>query len=349
MTAGALPSRNPPLAPATLLAAARRTHPLAWYVVKRVAAAVLTLVVVSMLIFIGTDLLPGNAARAILGQHATPASVAALERQLHLNHPATERYWSWFSGVLHGNLGVSATGAVLSGSAHASVSSLVVGPLGNSAILAAVAFVILVPLALTIGVFSATHVGRLSDTLVSLSSLAVISLPEFVTGSILVTVFAVGLGWLPAVSLVGPGTSVFDQPDILVLPVLTLLAASLAWTVRFVRTSVAATMRADYVVAAQLGGISRRRVLWRYGVCNAIAPTIQVIAQTAQWLLGGIVVTETVFGYPGIGQALVSAVTQRDVPVVQSIALILAAFYILVNIVADLLVVVFVPKLRTTL
>jgi peptide/nickel transport system permease protein len=347
MTASAIGSENRPVPATPRLARVRRSHPFAWFVVRRIGAAVLTLIVVSMLIFAATNILPGNAARAVLGQHATPSSVAALERELHLNHPVTERYWTWLTGFVHGDMGVSSAGAVLSGAGRDSVSSLIVGPLGNSAILAAVAFIILVPLSLLIGVFSATRVGRKSDTLISLGTLAVISLPEFVTGSLLVAVFAVSFGWLPAVSLVSPGTSVLSNPDILVLPVLTLVAASLAWTVRFVRASVAAALRADYVAAAQLGGVGRWRVLWRYAVRNALAPTVQVIAQTAQWLVGGIVVTETVFGYPGIGQALVGAVTQRDTPVVQSIALILAAFYIATNIVADLIVVLLVPKLRT--
>lgn len=349
MTASAVPSDDAPVPASARAPRAYRSHPVAVFVVKRIGAGLLTLVVVSMLIFAGTNLLPGNAARAILGQHATPVSVAALEKQLNLNHPATDRYWTWLTGFVRGDLGHSASGAVLSGAAHASVSSVIALPLGNSAILAAVAFIVLVPLGLLIGVFSATRIGRWSDTVISLGTLGMVSLPEFVTGSILVLIFAVTLGWLPAVSLVNPGTAVLSQPNILVLPVLTLIGASLAWSVRFIRSSVAATLRADYVTAALLGGIENRRVLWRYAVRNALAPSVQVVAQTAQWLIGGIVITETVFGYPGIGQALVSAVTQRDVPVVQTIALILAAFYITLNIVADLLVVMLVPKLRTAL
>ena len=349
MTASAVSPGDAPVPAPAPTARVLHSHPVALFVVKRIGAGLLTLLVVSMLIFAGTNLLPGNAARAILGQHATPASVAALDKQLDLNHPATERYWTWLTGFVHGDLGQSASGAVLSGAGHASVSSVIVGPLGNSAILAAVAFIVLVPLGLLIGVFSATRIGRWSDTTISLGTLGLVSLPEFVTGSILVIVFAVSLGWFPAVSLVAPGSSVLSQPNILILPVLTLLAASLAWNVRFIRSSVAATLRSDYVAAARLGGIENRRVLWRYGVRNALASTVQVVAQTAQWLVGGIVITETVFGYPGIGQALVSAVTQRDVPVVQTVALILAAFYIALNIAADLLVVMLVPKLRTAL
>jgi peptide/nickel transport system permease protein len=325
-----------------------RRHPAIAFVLRRVGAAIITLIIVSMLIFAGTNLLPGNAARAILGQHATPASVAIVERELGLNHSITERYWSWFTGVLHGNLGQSAVGAVLNGSEHASVAGLISGPLGDSAILAAIAFLILVPLALLIGVFSATRVGRWSDTAISMFSLGLVSLPEFVTGSLLVLLFAVGLGWLPAVSLVAPGQSVLSHPEILILPVATLVSASLAWTTRFIRSSVAESLRSDYVTAAILGGVGDRRVLWRYAVRNALAPTVQVVAQTAQWLVGGIVITETVFAYPGIGQALVNAVNERDIPVVQSIALILAAFYIALNIVADLVVVLLVPKLRTS-
>jgi peptide/nickel transport system permease protein len=323
-----------------------RLPPAVAFVVRRAAAGLLTLLIVSILIFAGTDLLPGNAARAILGQRATPQALSALEAQLHLNRPAPARYWTWFSGFVRGDFGSSAAGVITSES-HPSVSSVIAAPLGYSALLAAVTFVVLVPLALLIGVFAATRAGRPVDHAISVGSLSVVSLPEFVTGSLLVAVFAGALQWLPGVSLVPPGQSVLETPNILVLPVLTLLAASLAYTTRFIRASVLESLRSDYVAAARLGGVGARRVLWRYAVRNALAPTVQVVAQTAQWLVGGIVITETVFAYPGIGKTLVDAVSVRDVPVVQSVTLLLAAFYIALNILADLIVVLLVPKLRT--
>jgi peptide/nickel transport system permease protein len=323
-----------------------RLHPAAAFLARRLAAGLLILLIVSILIFAGTDLLPGNAARAILGQRATPQAVAELEAQLHLDRPAPERYWTWLSSFVRGDFGTSAAGVITSES-HASVSSVIAAPLGYSALLAAVTAVLLLPLALALGVFAATRAGRPVDHAISVGSLGVVSLPEFVTGSLLVALFAGALGWLPGVSLVLPGQSVLATPDILVLPVLTLLAASLAYTTRFIRASVVETLRSDYVAAARLGGVGAQRVLWRYAVRNALAPTVQVVAQTAQWLVGGIVITETVFAYPGIGKTLVDAVSVRDVPVVQSIALLLAAFYIGLNILADLVVVLLVPKLRT--
>jgi peptide/nickel transport system permease protein len=181
------------------------------------------------------------------------------------------------------------------------------------------------------------------------SSLAAVSLPEFVTGSLLILVFAVWLHLLPAVSLVPSGSGVLDRPRILVLPVLTLLAASLAQTVRMVRAGMLDVLRADYVAMARLNGLPERQVVGRYALRNALAPTVQVIALNVQWLVGGIIVTEYVFGYPGIGQQLVEVVNARDIPFVQSVSLIIAAVYLGINIIADLLVVLLIPKLRTGL
>jgi peptide/nickel transport system permease protein len=322
-------------------------HPVLWFTVRRVAAGVVTLFIVSILIFIGTSLLPGNAARAILGQRATPQSVAALEQQLGLNKPATEQYWTWLSGFVQGDLGKSASSIVNGDAANASVASQIAQPLRNSAALALITMLVLAPVGLALGVWLATRAGGRVDQGVSAGLLGVVSLPEFVIGSILAIVLSGWLGLLPAVSFTVGGGSPVTQPKLLVLPVLTLLAASLAYTVRFVRTSVIESLKTDYVAAARLGGVSDRRILWRYAVRNSLPPTVQVLAQTAQWLVGGIVVTEALFAYPGIGKQLVDAVSSRDAPTVQSIALILAAFYITLNIVADLLVVYLVPKLRT--
>ena len=306
----------------------------------------LTLWVVSILIFLATAVLPGNAADAILGRGGSPAAKAAIEQQLHLNHSLWNQYWFWLGNFLHGNLGKSAAG-VLGGQAHQSVGALIGEPLRNSAVLALVTIVIFIPLALAIGVFAATRPGSLIDQVISITSLGAISLPEFVTGSILIVIFASSLGLFPAVSLIEQGQGPLSNPEILVLPVLTLLAATLAQVVRMVRANMLEALRSDYVTAARLGGVRERQVLVKYALRNALAPSIQVIALNIQWMLGGIIITEAIFDYPGAGTVFVSAVNLRDIPTVQSVTLLLAIVYIALNILADLIVTFLVPKLRT--
>ena len=315
-------------------------HPYTGFVVRRVGAGVLTLFIVSILIFAGLQVLPGDAASVILGRDATPSALVELRHEMHLDRPLVERYGNWLAGVLHGDLGQSAT-------AHQPVMDLISGRIANSAVLAAVTLVFLVPLSLGFGVLAATRAGRFLDHLISTSSLAVISLPEFVTGTLLALVFAVNLKLFPPVSLVLPGQSPLDQPSILVLPCVTLLAASVAQAIRMVRAGMIEALRSDYVQMARLNGFDESRVVLRYALRNALAPTVQVIALDIQYLIGGIIVTETVFGYPGLGQGLGQAVAARDIPLVQSVALLLAAVFIALNIAADLMVVFLIPKLRT--
>jgi peptide/nickel transport system permease protein len=321
-------------------------HPVVRFVIVRVAWGLFTLFVVSVLIFVGTAVLPGDAARAFLGRSASPGAVAALRGQLGLHGSIVEQYWHWASHFVQGDLGHSAASVAFSNSSE-TVGSLIRGPLGNSLVLAGITIAILIPVAVLVGTLLATRVGGAVDHGVSYATLGAISLPEFVTGAILIAVLATALGWLPPVSLIGPGDGPLTHPNILVLPVLTLLCATLAQIVRMARASMIEALRSEYVIAARLGGVSERRVLRSYALRNALAPTVQVIALNMQWLVGGIVVTETVFGYPGLGQTLVNAVNVRDIPTVQSIALLLAAFYISVNILADLIVLYLVPKLRT--
>jgi peptide/nickel transport system permease protein len=326
----------------------RSTHPVFRFVSRRVAAALVTLLLVSVLIFVGTEVLPGDAATAVLGRNATPAALADIRNRLDLDRPAPVRYAEWLSKFVRGDLGESATQTLASG--HGTpVWNLMSGRVVNSLILAVIVTLLLVPLGLLLGVFAARHAGRTVDQAVSVSTLAAISLPEFVTGTLLILAFAVWLRLLPAVSLVPSGSGVFDRPQILVLPVATLLAASLAQTVRMIRAGMLDVLRADYVQMARLNGLPERKIVLRYALRNALAPTIQVIALNIQWLVGGIIVTESVFGYPGLGEELVQAVGTRDIPFVQSVSLIVAAIYLMLNIVADLLVVFLIPKLRTQL
>jgi peptide/nickel transport system permease protein len=203
------------------------------------------------------------------------------------------------------------------------------------------------PVAIGLGVVAGTRRGTAADHVISSTTLAFIALPEFLVGTLLVLIFAVSLGLFPPVSLIPPGESPLLHPDLLVLPVATLCAVGSAYVVRMVRAGVLEAMTSDYVDWARLNGIRERRVVLRHGLRNALAPTVQVLALTLQWLVGGIIVVEAVFGYPGLGELLVQGVVTRDLPLVQAVATLIAIVYISINVVADLLVVLLIPKLRT--
>jgi peptide/nickel transport system permease protein len=207
--------------------------------------------------------------------------------------------------------------------------------------------ILLIPLSLLFGLIAGLRAGGWQDHLISTLTMIFMALPEFVVGSILVVVFSVALAVLPPVSLLAPGATALAHPNLLVLPVLTLLAVSVAWTIRLVRVGTIEVLKMDYVQMARLQGIAERKVLRRYVLRNALAPSVQIFALSIQYLFGGVIVTESVFSYPGLGKQLVSAVQSHDDTQVQAIAIILATIYILINIFADLLVVVLVPKLRT--
>ncbi|HUG66097.1 MAG TPA: ABC transporter permease [Gaiellaceae bacterium] len=312
---------------------------------RRIAAGAATLVVVSALVFVGTEMLPGDAASAVLGRTAQPEQLAEVRELMGLDRPAVERYLDWLGGVVTGDLGNSAAG--YAAGVEEPVWDEIRGPLWNSVILAAIVVALMIPLALLLGVVAATSVGRTRDHAISLGSLAVVSLPEFIIGSLLIVVFFSWLDVLPPVSLVPPGTSPLARPDVLVLPTLTLLGATLAGSTRMVRAGMLETLGSDFVQMARLNGLPERRVVLRYGLRNALAPAVQVFAQNIQYLIGGIIVVEYLFNYPGIGKELVDAVAIRDVRAVQSIAIVIAAVYIAVNIVADVIVIALVPKLRS--
>jgi peptide/nickel transport system permease protein len=311
---------------------------------RRILGAIVALVIASIVIFAALNVLPGNPASVILGRNATPAAERVLTQRMQLDRPATTRYFDWLGGYVHGDLGTSAVS--LAQGQHESVWSQISGPLKNSAILAAIAALFMIPLSIGLGVIGPIFPGKPVDHAISIGSLAAIALPEFVTGSLLIGIFFVWLDWLPPVALVPPGGSPLDNPSELVLPVLTLLFASLAAGVRMVRAGMGEVLQTEYVQTARLNGVAERRVLWRYALRNALAPSVQVLAQNLQWLIGGIIITESVFAYPGIGTVLVNAVQNRDITVVQSVAMLIAVIYVVLNLFADLIVMLLVPKLR---
>ena len=324
--------------------------------VRRALWGVLTLLIVSVLVFAGTSALSGDAATIALGKDATPERVAALRANLGLDEPAPQRYVDWLGGLLQGDLGVSLSAGTAGSTTDISidntglpVSELVGDRVVNSLILAIAAAAVVFPLSLLLGAWSALRPGRRADSNISTTTLVLIALPEFVVGLLLVFLFAVQVMWFPAVSFVPPGVSLAERIDGLVLPVATLTAASVAHTARLVRGSLIEVLESDYVQMARLKGVPERAVVRRHALPNALVPTIQVVALNFAWLVGGIVIVEVVFGYPGIGQGLTAAVQSRDLPTVQVLALAIAAVYVVVNTLADLATIVLTPRLRTAL
>jgi peptide/nickel transport system permease protein len=314
---------------------------MARFLVKRILLGLLTLFLVSIVVFAATQALPGNAAIAILGRNATPARVAALTRQLHLNESAISQYTHWLGHILQGNLGISAaTGEP--------VSQYISGRIDNSAFLVLVSAIIAIPLSIALGVLMAVRRDKPTDHILSVGTLGLAALPEFVIGIALVLLFATNASHiLPAVSLIPPGEHAWNVPKEVILPAATLIIAVTPYISRIMRASMVEVLESDYVTMARLKGLPNRTVIWRHAVPNAIVPAIQVSALQLAYMAGGVVVVEYVFSYPGIGAALVDAVGNRDVPLVQALALIIAAVYVVVNLAADVITILVTPRLRT--
>ena len=317
-----------------------RRAAVAWWVLRRAGVAAATLLAVSALVFAATQAAPGDAAAARLaGQGASPAQIVELRHSLGLDRPAWERYGDWLWSALHGDLGRSyATGEP--------VSALIAERAGNSLILGLVAAALLLPSAVGLGLWAGLRAGRAADRVVSTATLALVSLPEFVIGTLLIQVFAVGAGWLPAVSMPPTGQGPLSQPEILVLPVLTLLSVCLAQNVRLVRAGVTEAAASDAVRAARLGGVPEHRVVLRWVLPTALVPAVPVFARYLAYLLGGTLVAETLFGYPGLAAALVNATAARDAPVVLGVGMLVAAVTVTLNLLADVFATALNPAMR---
>ena len=316
-------------------------HPIVHLVRRRSAIGVLTLFLVSVVVFVATEILPGNAAEAVLGRNDTSAKrLHELESQLHLNRPAVDQYWTWLSGLFTGKLGRS----LLNGQP---VWSLVEPRLVNSAVLVVVAGVLGSLLGAGLGALAALRKDGWFDHVSSVVALAVTSLPEFVVAIGLIVLLSTAV-WhvLPAVSALPPGTYAWNDPQLLVLPCATLILVIVPYTMRMMRAAMIEALGSDYVEMARLKGVPEWRVVLVHALPNAIAPTIQVIGLGFLYLAGGIVVVEYVFNFPGIGQELVYAVNGRDIPTIQFIVVVLAAFYVIVNIIADVIALLATPRRR---
>lgn len=310
------------------------------FLARRLAAAVGTLVLSSLLVFLAVQALPGDVATQVLGKDATPDAVAALRGRLGLDQPAWERYLHWIGGALHGDFGTS----LVSGAA---VGHEVGVHLANSALIALVTVAFAVTGSIVLGVLAGLYRDRWPDHLVSTVSLVGMSVPEFVVATVLVLCFSVALPWFPAVVLYGPEASAGQLLPAVWLPALALAIVMAAYIVRMTRTSVIDVMASEYVTTARLKGLSSRRIVVRHALPSALLPTLHVIALNVAWLAGGVAVVENVFNYPGIGKLMLSSVQNRDLPVIQAVALISAVVYVVCNLAADLGALALNPKLRT--
>jgi len=312
------------------------------YIFRRLVAIVLTLVAASFLIFAITQLLPGDVAQMVLGDHATPESLEHVREKMGLNKPWLGRYFSWLGGALQGDLGESLMAPGIK------VSDQLANNAKGSIFLAATATLLVIPLSLLFGCLAGLNQDNAVDRTISFFSILAISLPEFVAAIFLIIVFSLKLEWLPSASLIDTSAPLLGQFKYLILPILTLSLSLLGYVIRMTRASVIETNAQPYIRAAILKGLPRRRVVFHHLFRNALLPTITVIAMNLGWLIGGLVVVETVFSYPGLGSLLMMGITQRDVPLIQGATLCIVSAYMIFNLLADISYRLLNPRLRAS-
>jgi peptide/nickel transport system permease protein len=308
-------------------------------IVNRLGQGVITLFAVSVLIFICTQILPGDVASAVLGQGATPDALAAFRKELGLNEPAYLRYFNWLWGALRGDLGVSMTNQRV-------IIDELLPRLYNTLFLAAYAALIAIPLSVGLGILAAINEGKLVDKVSNILTLITISIPEFFIAYLMIIYFVVDLGWFPSLATVYPGIELGERIYITTLPAVALTMLVAAHMLRMTRSSVLSVMSSPYIEMAFLKGAKRTRVIARHALPNAAAPIITVIALNLAYLVVGVVVLEAVFVYPGIGQLMVDAVSKRDVPVIQACGLVFAMVFVVLNTLADVAIILVNPRLR---
>ncbi|KKJ76763.1 ABC transporter permease [Kiloniella litopenaei] len=314
-------------------------HPILNLVAQRIALGLLLLFLASGLIFIGTQILPGDVAQSILGQSATPEAVANLRKELGLNDPAYVRYFKWLAGVLQGDLGTALSNGK-------SIAEGISTRLQNTLFLASWAAAFSVPLAVILGLLAVQYRNRWPDKLISGVSLASISLPEFFIGYLLIYFVSVQLGWFPSVAILNETMTLGEKLNAITLPVIVLTMVVLAHMMRMTRAAILNVMQSAYIETAELKGLNPFTVIRKHAFPNAIAPIVNVVMINLAYLVVGVVIVEVIFVYPGMGQYLVDHVSKRDVPVVQACALIFASVYISLNIIADIVSIVANPRLR---
>ena len=309
------------------------------FILRRFGFILLTLFFSSLIIFGATQLLPGDVARVILGQFATETAIENLREELGLNRPIYVQYLNWAADFVRGDWGTSMVSRL-------PVRPLLMNRLNNSIMLAALAFIIYVPLGVAFGVIAALKREKLPDRIISGISMAFVGMPEFVTGLLLINFVALGLGWLPANSSIEPGSSFIQALPYLILPAITVSLTSLGYVTRMVRSGTIDVLRSDYVRAAELKGLPARIILFRHVLRNALLPAITVVAMGIGWLIGGLIVTEQVYGYPGLGRMLVYSIQHGDLPMIQASCMIIVSVFIAANLAADILYSLLNPRIR---
>ena len=310
----------------------------------RLGISVATLFVVSVLIFIGTNLLPGDVAQILLGQMATPESLAALQAKLGMDEPGHVRYFMWLRDVATGDMGFSKAGL---GAGNATPIVQILEPrIFNTLQLTSMVAVIAIPIALFLGLLAAMHPGTRLDRTVTFSTLSLISVPDFFVATFLVLIFAVYLGWLPSIAYLRGDETGWGLIRALAMPALTLIIIVSAQIIRMTRATVLNVMSSPYVEMAILKGVPRRRIILRHALLNAIGPIVNVIALNLAWLVGGVVIVEQIFAYPGLAKLMIDAVLVRDLPLVQACAMIFCASYVVLIFIADMASILSNPRLR---
>ncbi|MBO6896661.1 MAG: ABC transporter permease [Shimia sp.] len=306
---------------------------------QRIALGLLLLFLVSILIFAGTIILPGDVAQQILGQSATPEALANMRRDLGLNDPPIQRYFSWLGGLVQGDLGTSLTSGK-------DIAESISKRLGNTLFLAFWAAIISVPLAILLGLIAVRYRERWPDKLISAVTLASISVPEFLIAYVAIFFVSVRLRWAPSVTTINDSMSLGEKLHTISLPIAVLTLVVLAHMMRMTRAAILNVMQSAYIETAELKGLRMFTIIWKHAFPNSIAPVVNVVMLNLAYLVVGVVVIEVVFTYPGMGQFLVDHVSKRDIPVVQACGLIFAAVYIGLNMVADIVSIVANPRLR---
>lgn len=309
------------------------------YIARRLLASIVTLFLASFLVFFAVQALPGDVAQQLLGQNATPEAVATLREQLGLDRNVWVRYLDWVGSAITGDLGTS----LVSGEA---VSATLGTAFRNTLMIAIPAMVIGVAVSLGLGIWAAARRSRTTDNVISVLALVSMSIPEFVVATVLIILFAIALPIFPAVVLEGRGATPADLFPAIWLPMLTLIISMIAYIIRSMRSSTIDGLATEYATAAELKGVDRRTVLLKHVVPTALLPVLPVISINVAWLLGGVVVTESIFNYPGLGKLMIDSVSTRDLPVLQAIALLSACVFVLVNLAADLIAMVLDPRQR---
>ena len=309
-------------------------------IVQRLGVMLVTLVIVSFTVFAATQMLPGDVAQILLGQAATPEATAALREAMGLNQPALVRYFQWLVGLTQGDFGLSYV-------TQESIADLVAGRLQNTLKLAGITTLLSVPLALTLGILAALYQGTRFDRIVSTITVTVISVPEFMVATLAVLIFAVYLKWLPALSYANEITSLWQMLKTFAMPVITLTFVISAQMIRMSRAAVIETLNTPYCEMALLKGASRRRTVLVHALPNALGPIANAVALSLSYLLGGVIIVETIFNYPGVAKLMVDAVATRDLPLIQSCAMIFCFGYLMLIMLADIISILANPRLRT--